>query len=187
MKEFVETARKYDLKVGIYYSWLEFGKGITVNFLNTVVVPQMRELEEYRPDYFWFDGDWELKSQVSQRTILGIVQSLQSQGIKVNSRIGDKAGENELGNASYKVFGDRTIPGFIPNFKWEYIFTIGSSWGRNKQQQAGDYLSGDQIKALYDQVRSKNGRFLINFGPDGEGQLDPYEIQSFTDFISLIE
>jgi alpha-L-fucosidase len=84
------------------------------------------------------------------------------------------------------IFGDREYPEYTPPYKWEYIFTIGHSWGYNKAQEKCDYKDGKEIKRLYDIVMEKKGDFLINFGPKMNGELDENELKSYNDFIDII-
>ena len=57
VKMFVTAVRKYSLKVGLYYSWMEFGKSCTQDYLTKIVKPQVRELLTYQPDIWWFEGN----------------------------------------------------------------------------------------------------------------------------------
>jgi alpha-L-fucosidase len=175
---FFKAAEKYNIKVGLYYSWFEFGKSMTINFINKVVIPQINELKKYKPFYWWFDGDWEIKTKYAHNTIKNIVDDLRKDSL-VNSRIGN----NEY---DIRIFGDRIYPEYIPDYKWEYIFTIGHSWGYNKEQEKCDYKDGTEIKKLYDIVIEKNGDFLINFGPKINGILDENELNSYKEFIDLL-
>ena len=89
-------------------------------------------------------------------------------------------------NFDIKVFGDRMYPNRNPGYNWEYIFTIGHSWGYNQCQEDNDYKSGKKIKQLYDIVNNMNGNFLINFGPKMDGTLDENELKSYNKFMKLI-
>ena len=50
---FSDSARKHKLKFGVYYSWSEFGKGCTKEYLTNVVSKQIDELLTYKPDIWW--------------------------------------------------------------------------------------------------------------------------------------
>lgn len=176
--EFVNVARKYKLKVGFYYSWLEFSSSITKNFISSVINPQIEELEKYKPDYWWFDGDWAIKTQIAKTCIGKIVQSLRTKSL-INSRVG-------LAPYDIRIFGDRTLPDRLPDENWEFIFTIGESWGYNRMQESIDYMSGKAMHKIYKYTMGLNGNFLINFGPKPDGTLDPNELKSYNEFIKLI-
>ena len=178
LKDFIEGAKKYNLMVGIYYSWFEFNRSITKVFMNEVLLPQMRELRLYNPDYWWFDGEWEIKTQIAKKTISKVVRVLRKSAI-VNSRVSDD-------NYDIKVFGDRMYPNKTPKFNWEYIFTIGHSWGYNRCHENYDYKSGNEISKLYKIVKKMNGNFLINFGPKIDGTLDENELRSYNEFMETL-
>ena len=109
--------------------------------------------------------------------------------IEINDRIADwslKSDPNKLGLATYRVYADRSFPpendeddegkskGKIKPL-FEHINTIGLSWGRNKQQEPKHYKSAQDLIHISDKVRTKHGRFLLNFGPDADGALDEME------------
>jgi alpha-L-fucosidase len=176
--EFFECGHKYGIKVGIYYSWFEFGKSITKDFIHNIILPQIVELRNYKPFYWWFDGHWEIKTKYA-KDILSTTATVLHKEALVNSRI--------IGyDYDITIFGDRLYPTFVPEYKWEYIFTIGYSWGYNKAQEKCDYKDGKHIKRLYEIVSEKKGDFLINFGPTMTGELDKNEYESYTEFIRLI-
>ena len=77
-------------------------------------------------------------------------------------------------------------PNKSPKFNWEYIFTIGHSWGYNRCHENKDYKSGDEISKLYKIVKKMNGNFLINFGPKIDGALDENELRSYNEFMEII-
>lgn len=179
LKLFVDSARKYEIKVGIYYSLMEFNKRVTKDFLNNIVIQQMNELRKYKPDIWWFDGNWEFTTQYSKQVMKDISDQLKKDNPKVliNDRI--------LGG-NYKNYSDRYIPEEIPeNTNWESIQTIGHSWGYNKFQEKIDYKSGKDLKILYDKVKNFDGRFLLNLGPKSDGSFDENEITSLNEFIKI--
>ncbi len=183
---FVEAAKKHGLRAGIYYSWSEFERGCTKDYLDKVVVPQINELKKHQPDIWWFDGHWDIKTKYGRDKINNIVTSLRQEGVDVNDRLyKDPVWErpNFLGKATFRVYEDRALPDVKPDVPWEHINTIGLSWGRNCAQV--DYKSGNDLMALYQQVKEKGGRFLLNLGPDHDGQLDPSEVAALKEFAEL--
>ncbi len=193
LKEFCQSARKYGLKVGIYYSWSEFGKGCTKDYMNNTVTEQMKELEKYKPDIWWFDGDWSCSTKYSKELVTSICKGLKEKNpnVKINDRIALnkelKDDKNYLGEATHRNYGDRFMPEETPKVKWEHINTIGISWGYNKMQEECDYKTGDELYELYEEVRMKHGDFLINFGPKADGTLDDNEVKSFLRLSELID
>jgi alpha-L-fucosidase len=167
--DFCNTARLYNLKVGIYYSWSEFGKSITIKYLNEVIKPQMEELKKYKPDIWWFDGHWDIKTKIAKDTINNIVKSLKGE---INDRIPDKS------LATFYNHEDRYLPEEKLDYEWESIQTIGLSWGYNRDQKKSDYKTHKDIVKLEKKVSKLGGRFLINLGPRPDGSLVKEEVNA---------
>ena len=177
---FVEAARKAGLRAGLYYSWSEFDKSCTLPYMREVVVPQVRELQRYQPDLWWFDGHWAVKSKGGLEIVRELCASLRKDkpDVELNDRLGGKEYEDptHLGLATYRVYEDRALPDTVPTVPWEHVNTVGLSWGRNHSQQPADYKSVEQLQALRAKVEAMKGRFLLNLGPDANGELDECEV-----------
>lgn len=185
VKLFIDSGRKFGIKVGLYYSLMEFDKKATKEYLNNIVIPQIDELRKYKPDIWWFDGNWELTTQYSKQIMKDITDNLKKDNpnVLINDRI--------IGG-NYKNYSDRYIPTKenppILNEQdkfWESINTIGNSWGYCKVQEKQDYKTGKELKEIYNKVEDYNGKFLLNLGPKPDGSFDENEIKSLNEFISL--
>jgi len=175
-----DAARRRGLLFGIYYSWMEFTRSMTKEYVDTVMVPQVKELIALAPDLFWFDGDWTCSTQYAQQAIDSCVSLIRRTlpRCQVNDRIGyrdERKNPDFLGPCSYRVYQDRAIPSVRPNVPWEHVNTIGHSWGYNRTQKLSDYKSGSALLSLLTQVKSLGGRFLLNVGPRADGTLCPEE------------
>jgi len=185
VKEFEISARKYGLRFGIYYSWYEFPsereeisiKNFTVDYIDTIIDPQIKELLLYKPDIFWFDGDWIIKTKIGKEKVKTICDILKEKNIEINDRVCDP------NNGTYRVFSDRYIPENIIKDKWEHINTLSLSWGFMKNNQ---YKSPKLLLKLYNEVIKKGGNFLLNLSPDKEGIIDVNEQKILKEFGSLI-
>lgn len=185
---FTNEAKHRGIKVGFYYSWMEFGTPMTVDYFNSVCIPQVTELLEYEPDMFWFDGDWDIKQKSIYKTMDIFLQILTDRGISFNDRLGKIKKENRPWTIepSYRVFEDRHIPsGYTQN--WQHINTIGVSWGYNKQQRGEHYKCGTELLELYNTITKKGGSLLLNIATDHNGAIDEYEDESLYQFYSSLE
>jgi alpha-L-fucosidase len=192
LREFADACTKNGLAFGVYYSWMEFqNPSCTKNYINSIVIPQIKELITYKPDIWWFDGHWPCKSDYASKIAKELIQEIRAKNrnAKINDRIPGMTDElknpNFLGLATYRNYSDREIPNEAPKVPWESIQTIGYSWGRNRQQKKHHYKSGLQLMFLMKKVAEKNGNFLINLGPNADGTLDPFEIASLTELAKL--
>lgn len=179
---FMEAGRKYGIKVGLYYSIMEFGKSVTKEFLNTVTIPQIEELRNYKPDMWFFDGNWTATSKYSHEILKGITDKLKKDNpnVLINDRI-------DGGN--YKNYEDRKLPteGEILDPNWESAQTIGLSWGYCSTQEDKDYKTGKELKEIYNKVTKTKGRLLLNLGPKSNGTFDEREVKSLNEFADLIK
>lgn len=176
LAEFKAAATRHGLRFGIYYSWCEFNKTVTKQYVDEVIVPQVDELLGYGPSILWFDGHWEIKSKYANQRLTELCNKVKETGCIINDRIpGTAEDASVLGNSSYRVYGDRTILESDPLVPWESIHTIGNSWGVNKYNNT--YKSSDQLLAMYRKVADTGGKFLLNFGPDEKGDLDVKEVE----------
>jgi len=178
-------AQQYGLQFGIYYSWFEFGVSVTKDYLTTTVTPQLEELEKYKPDIWWFDGDWECKSQYAKTYMTSFCKRARklNPNVLINDRIG--LSRDSDGLASYRVYNDRTLP-TNTGIPQEHINTIGLSWGYNRDQKPDDYKTVKELIELYEETTSVGCRFLLNMGPLADGTLDPIEVERLTGLGSYI-
>lgn len=198
---FAEEARKRNLLFGIYYSWFDFLTPFTIEYYNKICIPQITELLQYKPDIFWFDGDWKITQKSVKENIANIIYYMRTlvfqrpfyindvdieyiniNGIIVNDRICKE--NNTL--ASYNVFQDRFIPTNYMN-NWQHINTIGLSWGYNREQKPQDYKSGKDLFNLLCNVTRLGGFTLFNLGPQYDGILDQNEVKSLNEFSILVQ
>lgn len=169
VQRFKEAALKHGLKFGVYYSWSEFFKGFTVQYINSVVIPQVRELMAYDPKVWWFDGHWFCKTKAGSALLRKLCLDIKAYGGVVNDRIG----EGNVDLAEFRVHGDRFLPEEKQDHLWQHITTVGLSWGMLKQGNV--YKTTEQIVGLYQQVKQKGGTFLLNLASDELGRMDPEE------------
>jgi alpha-L-fucosidase len=186
-----DAARRKGLKFGIYYSWMEFRKPMTKEYIDKIMMPQIQELIAIAPDIFWFDGDWMASTQYAQKVMDSAIAQIRRKfpHVSINDRIGHKEERqdpNFLGLSSYRVYHDRCIPTDRPDVPWEHVNTIGYSWGYNRMQKEIDYKPGATLMKIYQQVRSMGGRFLINIGPRSDGTICPEESKSLDEFRNLM-
>lgn len=190
VQAFKDSCENYGLIFGVYYSWSEFGKSCTKEYMDNIVKPQINKLIKYKPLIWWFDGDKECKSKYSLNIIEELCQKIRKKipGVIINDHIGIKLiSDNELGFSDFRTYEGNNFPSNKSKTTWEYNSTIGLSWGRNKQQKEKDYKTVKELTELYTKVRKLGGKFLINIGPDADGSLDPIEKERLLGFSKTIK
>lgn len=175
-KIFSDECKKENIDFGFYYSWFEFGKSFNLKYFKDYCIPQLNELMLYNPKYMWFDGDWKITQKSIKAFIKNIALNIRKQGIIINDRLGITNEDYSI--CDYRVFSDRYIPKEKLDIRWQHVNTIGYSWGYNRVQQYTDYKNGEQIYELYNKTIKLGGEFLINIGPDSNGNIEQNEIKA---------
>jgi alpha-L-fucosidase len=180
---FVNAIRKQGLKVGIYYSLLDWSSSDYPNFTKSEKRytddsvrwkrfekfnhGQIEELgKNFNPDLYWFDGDWEQsaekwKAQEIRKMILD-----RNPGAIINSRL--------QGYGDYAT-PEQGLPVKKPSDKyWELCMTINDSWGY--QQNDKNFKSPAQVIKIFTECLSKGGNLLLDIGPQADGSIPAEEV-----------
>jgi alpha-L-fucosidase len=175
---FVKALRKEKLKVGMYYSILDWSHPDYDGFLskqkryeNDSVRwqrftefnhGQIRELAKtFNPDLYWFDGDWEHSAEEWQsKTIREMILKQNPKAI-INSRL--------QGYGDYAT-PEQGLPVLKPKDEyWELCMTINDSWGFQHNDTA--YKSSNQIIRIFVDCISMGGNLLLDIGPKADGTI----------------
>ena len=177
INDLFKAVRKTSVHAGMYYSLYEWfnplWKADKNNYATEHVWPQMKELiNNYQPDVFWTDGDWEASDSVwkSKEFLTWLYnESMVKDKIIVNDRWG--------AGLRFKHGGIYT-PEYQPDLDfedhaWEESRGMGYSYGYNREEDAWDYNSTQSlVLQLIDKV-SRGGNFLLDIGPDEHGKIPP--------------
>jgi len=192
LKKFFEAGRKESLKVGLYYSLLEWynpvytGKDVPYagsikanNYVDDVMVPQIKELIDlYHPDFFYFDGEWEHPETFwKMKEVVAYFYNeaaKRNQDVFVNDRFGagERGKHGDLYNVEYGF--DKGNEGLLTH-KWSYWQGIAKTFGYNQDTDQEDCLSPKQFIDKVIKGVSQNGNFDINVGPTAAGAIPDYE------------
>ena len=199
VKEFVEAFRAEGLRVGLYYSLIDwhhpdyphFGdrhhpmrdneqwKGRQHNFSKylSYMHGQIKEVvSNYgKLDILWFDFSYDdmRGDKWKAADIVSMVRKAQPT-VLINNRLGGD-GESEglaMGDFLTPEQGIPPAPLRDPAGKplpWETCLTLNNSWGYARNDRA--WKSPKQIISALVNVVSKGGNLLLNVGPDGRGRV----------------
>ena len=183
---FVEAVRARGLRLGLYYSLLDWSRddypNFTVNNTRYKIeddparwqhfvdfdFAQLRELSAaYNPDLYWFDGDWEQTAEAwNAPGIISLIRSY-NPGVVVNSRIqgyGDYA-TPEIG-----------VPVARPDDRyWELCYTINDSWGF--QHKDTNFKTPYMVLRTFIDCLSNGGNLLLDIGPREDGTIPAEEVK----------
>lgn len=189
---FAEEVRKQGLKLGLYYSLIDWPRDdypvvlrngparykiadeperwqhfVDFNFA------QLRELNDtWKPDLYWFDGDWEHSAEEWRAAEIVAMLRETNPGVVINSRIqgyGDYA-TPELG-----------VPVVRPESKWwETCMTMNNSWGYRTRDT--HYKSPMTLLRMLVDCISLGGNLLLDIGPRADGTIPDEQVAILKEF-----
>jgi alpha-L-fucosidase len=192
LMELKDSCETVGVKFCLYYSILDWNHssqtGYNFTKMNSFeartayiadMKAQLKELiDRYKPAVLWFDGDWTYNSGTATLAswwtkadgidLYNYLTGLDST-LLVNERVFRGAG---LGDWECP---EQTIPATPESRPWETCQTINGSWGYASWDN--NYKSSQTLIQQLVRVASRDGNYLLNIGPKGDGTLTP---QTFT-------
>ena len=178
VREYVEACREYDLKIGFYYSLMDWhhpdgarcanDDGARRRFLE-FTQGCVRELcSDYgKIDILWYDVSWPLRSPEEWETVKmnTMVRKLQPQ-IIINNRA--KLPED---------FGtpEEHVTAAEEGRAWEACMTFNGSWGY--MPIAPDWRSVREVVGMLRTAAAGQGNLLLNIGPEPDGSVPAEAIE----------
>jgi len=185
---YCEALRAEGLKVGLYYSLIDWTDANYPNFLRhqkryegdperwaaftRANRGQIDELSRrYRPDLVWFDGDWEFSAERWQAAEIRAGLLADNPGVIINSRL--------QGYGDYAT-PEQGLPIVRPDAAaWELCLTMNTSWGY--QHADLDYKTTNQIIRILVECISMGGNLLLDIGPRADGTICPEQTTILTE------
>ncbi len=194
MAELAEECRKQGMKLGFYYSqdqdwtapggaalrtgnhdrlnhhWDPAQDGDFATYLHTKAIPQLKELlTNYGdvPSVIWFDTPTDDMTPA----LAGDIVTLLNQHPKLiwNNRLGGGyAGDTETPEQFIPAQG-------YPGRDWEACMTMNDTWGYKSDDN--NFKSAEVLLRNLIDIASKGGNYLLNIGPDGQGNIPTPEVE----------
>lgn len=175
-----EAVRKKGMRMGLYYSLLEWNHPLytpsTINeWVDEHMIPQMKDLvTTYKPEVIFADGEWDFTSDKlkSEQFLAWLYnESPVKQTVVVNDRWGmeTRSKHGDYYTTEYDLVHDVVGIGDQAIHPWEESRGIGTSYGFNQFENTSHYFTSKQlIDLLIDKV-SNGGSLLLNIGPQANG------------------
>lgn len=183
LSPFVKSLRKENIKVGMYYSLLDWSHPEYPNFTRTEKryendsirwekfvkfnFGQIGEvMDNYNPDLIWFDGDWEQSAEKWHAKEIREMLLQKNPNVIINSRL--------------QSYGDYATPEQgVPIHKpekeyWELCMTMNDSWGYQGNDK--NYKTPYQVIRIFTDVISLGGNLLLDIGPKPDGIIPEEQI-----------
>ena len=180
---FVNEVRKAGLRLGLYFSLPDWSHPDYPNMTRTDVrykddpkrwdnfckfnFGQLAELNNtYKPDLYWFDGDWEMSAETWRaKEIMELLRG-GNKNVIVNSRI--------TGYGDYAT-PEQGVPVVRPEEKyWELCMTMNDSWGY--QHNDKNYKTPHMLLRTFVDCLSNGGNMLMDIGPKEDGTIPEDQI-----------
>ncbi|MBS0431155.1 MAG: alpha-L-fucosidase [Proteobacteria bacterium] len=184
---FVAALRRDGLKVGLYYSLIDWSSPDYPAFTKTKTrydirndparwnrfvayyQNQLRDLmDRYNPDLYWFDGDWEHSAGEWHAKQTHDMIFAHNPGAIVNSRL---PGYGDYGTPEQGVPIVRP-----PQPYWELCMTINDSWGWQPQDRA--FKTPDELIRILTDTLAMGGNLLLDIGPRADGTIPREEVSA---------
>ena len=187
LKPFVNAIKEEDLKLGFYYSLLDWSHPDYPNATrehkryeedakkwNQFVdfnFAQLDELNKYHPDLWWFDGDWEQSAEMWKAKEIRTSLFKATPTTIINSRL--------QGYGDYAT-PEQGVPVYPPQDEyWELCMTMNNSWGF--QHHDKEYKSSNQIIRILVDCISMGGNLLLDIGPKADGTIPKEQVAILED------
>lgn len=182
---FITSLRKADIKVGTYFSLIDWSYPDYPGFLKDssrydakkdtlrwnkflkFCHGQVNEIMTlYNPDLVWFDGDWEHSAQ-------------EWKAGEIRNMILDKNPATII-NGRLQGYGDyatpeQNFPVTRPKVKyWELCMTMNDSWGYYPTDT--NYKTPFEIISIFADVISNGGNLLLDIGPKEDGTIPAQQV-----------
>jgi alpha-L-fucosidase len=177
LKELADACRKYDMKLGFYYSqsqdwhhpggarydsifWDDVQRGDMDKYVDNIAIPQVREILSNYGDIaiMWWDTPLYMNKKMSQK-LADLLKPYPN--IIFNDRLGvDMGGDFETPEQYIPATG-------LPGRNWEVCMTMNGFWGYNAFDER--WKSTKELLHKLIDIVSKGGNFLLNVGPDANG------------------
>lgn len=208
VKEYTEAMREAGLKVGLYYSLIDWS-----DERYRSIYPEGVSAEESKKDIFGSPAGgeedpakWEEFLEFNNNqlrelmTNYGTIDLLWFDGDWERSAGQWKMPQfreylhqlnpNVILNSRMQGYGDyetpeQGIPLYGPEGEWEFCTTINDSWGYRPSDN--DYKTSGQIVRMFCDCITLGGRMLLDIGPMEDGTIDPRQEKILTDLGDWIE
>jgi len=176
VEELTNAVRKTDMKMGFYYSLMEWDNPIhrwsfdpadsVGRYVEGYMIPQFKELvTRYKPSVVFSDGDWDnTAEQFHSAELIAWYYNTVGPDAIVNNRWGN---HNDHGFRTPEYSAGITLT----DRPWAECRGLGRSFGLNRNEPLSNYMSSDELIRHFVQLVAAGGGMTLNVGPAADGQI----------------
>jgi len=189
VQPFVKAMRGSGLKVGLYFSWLDWSNpdyGALGRMRNTdkgkkkptslkqwnrfraFNDTQLKELCGMKPDLLWFDGDWGIAEEYWDMQGMRKKLKIWAPNVVLNARMG--------GYGDYDT-PEQGIPFAQLGGPWELCMTMSPGWGYSAKIEdlPNKQIEGSYLIQLLAETTAMGGNLLLNVSPKPDGTIPEWQ------------
>ena len=180
VQEYVEACREYGLKIGFYYSLMDwhhpdgakcfYDEKARRRFLDFTQGAVKELMSNYgKIDILWYDVSWPLPSpeKWESKKMNEMVRKLQPH-IIINNRA---QLPEDFGTPEEHIRAEEK------GRAWEACMTFNGSWGYLPYSKPEDWHSSRKVLHMIREVTAGGGNLLLNIGPAPDGSVPPLAIE----------
>jgi alpha-L-fucosidase len=191
--ELTNAIRKQGLKMGLYYSIIEWESSKThrtptgyyvptamvekykipeADYVDKHLIPQLKELvNNYQPSLIFSDGgEWDSPEDTVQ-TKQFLAWLYNQSPVKNEVVVNDRFAKNMPGNHGDYFSSEYSDAKFLKHHPWEESRGIGGSYGLNRAENLENYSTSKQLITELIDIVSRGGNLLLNIGPAADGTI----------------
>lgn len=192
--ELTDAVRSKGLKMGLYYSIIEWESNWTQRtesgyfipkslvdkygipedmYTDKHMIPQLKELvTAYQPAVLFGDaGEWDRTAE-EWKTLDFLAWLYNYAPNKEEVVVNDRFGKDMPGKHGDYFSSEYQDTGAIGTFHpWEESRGIGGSYGFNRDENIDDYNTSEELVHELIDIVSRGGNFLLNVGPTADGRI----------------
>ena len=185
VKPFFDALRKQGIKCGAYFSLIDWSHPDYPGFLKdssrykvaeqpqrwekfrSFFMGQLKEISnEFNPDLYWFDGDWEHSADEWHSKEVRELLLTKNKNTIINGRL--------QGFGDYET-PEQNFPVSRPAYKWwELCMTINDNWGYQPQDK--NFKTPYEVISIFADAISNGGNLLLDIGPQQDGTVPEEEV-----------
>jgi alpha-L-fucosidase len=182
---FVEAVRKEGLHFGAYYSLLDWSHDDYPTFLKdynryqikddsvrwyrflSFMHGQIQEInQQFQPDLFWFDGDWEHSEEEWQAAKIDQIIHASNPKAILNGRLKSYGNYDTPEQNMPIVHPDRNT--------WELCLTSNDNWGYRPSDH--NMKTVNEVLQIFTECLGMGGNLLLDIGPKADGSIPSEQV-----------